>query len=82
MVYSIVDIIPLPLCWLHKIYIVPDLELEPKPLVGPVLGANVVEKVGPLRMPVDDETVGGMAGSALPPLAGFVSKFVTIAPSG
>ena len=25
--------------------------------MGPVLGANVIEKVGPLRMPVDDETV-------------------------
>ena len=50
--------------------------------MGPVLGANVMEKVGPLRMPVDDETVGGMAGSALPPLTGFISKFVTIAPSG
>ena len=50
--------------------------------MGPLLGAKVMEKVGPLRMPVDDETVGGMAGSPLPPLAGFTSKFVTIAPSG
>lgn len=50
--------------------------------MGPVLGASVMEMVGPLRMPVGGETVGGMAGSALPPLAGFISKFVIIAPSG
>ena len=51
--------------------------------MGPDLGAKVMEEVGPFRLPVDGKTVGGMAGSALPPLAaGFISKFVNIAPSG